>query len=255
MCDLKPVIRALNQNPCRPVAFYEYPALYHFFYSRIKTQHSGKELLEQFQPHNTSRVLELACGTGIVLAKIEDDYKSVMGVDVNEDMLSAARDNTSSTTLQQADVTSWSAGDEGHTFDAAIMVGSMFHLTEDDDVRALARNVYESLRDGGTFTSGFLPLSDSDTNSVKRTFTAESDRYLVEQIKTTAFTSTDGHYTAIYRYEITDKQDETTVTMGSVEEERIHESSKMRQAFLDAGFTEVRVMDTDTPKAIINARR
>lgn len=255
MCDLKPIIQAVDENPCRPIEFYEYPALYHFFYSRIKTQQQGSELLEKFQPHNTSRVLELACGTGIVLARIEDRYMDVMGVDVDAGMLSMARANTTEATLREGDVTAWSAGDEGHTFDAAIMVGSMFHLTEDGDVRALAKNVYESLRNGGAFAAGFLPLSDRETNSVKRTLTAESDRYRVEQIKTTAFTSTDGHYTALYWYEITDTHEDTTVTIGSVEAERMHDASLMRQAFQDAGFSEVRVMDTETPKSIINARR
>lgn len=255
MCNLGPILNAVQENPCRPIAFYEYPDLYHFFYSRIKTDQRGRELLEQFQPHNTSRVLELACGTGIVLARIEDRYMDVMGVDVDAGMLDVARANTNDVILRQADVTSWSAAEEDRTFDAAIMVGSMFHLTEDDDVRALARNVYDSLRDGGAFASGFLPLSDGETNSVKRTWTVESDRYLVEQIKITAFTSADGHYTATYRYEITDEHNGTTVTIGSMEEERMHDTSLMRQAFDEAGFSTVQVLETDTPKAIINARR
>lgn len=255
MCTLAPIIRDINENPRRPIAFYEYPALYHFFYSRVKTERRGRELLEQFQPHNTSRVLELACGTGIVLASIEDRYMDVMGVDVDSGMLDVARETTNDVALRQADVTAWSAAEEDRTFDAAIMVGSLFHLTEDDDVRALARNVYDSLRDGGTFTSGFIPLSDRETNSVKRTRTVESDRYRVEQIKITAFTSADGRYAATYRYEITDKRDETTVTIGSMEQERMHDTSLMRRAFDDAGFSDVRVLDTDTPKAIINARR
>lgn len=255
MCDLAPLIREVNEDPRRPIAFYEYPDLYHFFYSRVKTDNQGKEILENFQPHNTSRVLELACGTGIVLATIEDRYRDVMGVDVNAGMLEVARDNTTDVTLRQADVTSWSPAEEDLAFDAAIMVGSMFHLTQDDDIRAVARNVYDSLRDGGTFTSGFVPLSDHETNSVKRTRTVESDRYRVEQIKITAFTSHDGHYSAAYRYEITDKREGTTVTIGSVEPERMHDPSLMRGAFDDAGFSEVRVLETDTPKAIINARR
>lgn len=255
MCDLAPILQDVNADPCRPIAFYEYPELYHFFYSRVKTDDRGKEVLEKFQPHNTSRVLELACGTGIVLATIEDRYMEVMGVDVDAGMLDVAREKTNDATLRQADVTSWSAAEEDRTFDAAIMVGSMFHLTGDHDVRALARNVYDSLRDGGTFTSGFLPLADRETNSVKRTRTVESDRYRVEQIKITAFTSQDGHYSAAYRYEITDERKGTTVTIGSVEAERMHDSSLMRQAFDDAGFSEVRVLETDSPKAIINARR
>lgn len=255
MCDLAPLMREVAENPRRPIAFYEYPELYHFFYSRVKTEGRGRELLEKFQPHNTSRVLELACGTGIVLSTIEDRYVDVVGVDVDGGMLDVAREKTDEATLRQADVTSWSAGEEDLTFDAAIMVGSMFHLIEEADVRALARNVYDSLRDGGTFTSGFEPLSDGETNSVKRTRTVESDRYRVEQIKITAFTSTDGHYSAAYRYEITDVDEDTTVSIGSVEPERKHHSSFMREAFEDAGFTLVQIHETDSPKAIINARR
>lgn len=51
MCDLAPILRDVTENPQRPIAFYEYPELYHFFYSRVKNDHRGKDMLEKFQPH------------------------------------------------------------------------------------------------------------------------------------------------------------------------------------------------------------
>lgn len=79
-----------------------------------------------------------------MLSEIEDRYMHVTGVDVDADMLDVARERTEDAILHYADVTSWTPIDEDLTFVAAIVVGSVFHLTCVGDVRALARNVYHS---------------------------------------------------------------------------------------------------------------
>lgn len=245
----------MNETPHRQVGFYEYPELYHFFYSRAMSHEKGVQLLDQFQPADTSSVLELGCGTGLLLSRIEDDYETVVGVDVDAGMLEIAREETTDVTLREADITTWSAADEGRSFDATIMSGTLFHIVEDAAVRSLATNIYESLRDGGTFASSFIPLSNIEMHSISTATTVESDRYRVKQRKISVGTSDDGQYVGAYLYLISDKREHTQVTIGSVEQERWHPVSFLDQVFTDAGFQQVELLDTDSPKVILYARR
>lgn len=170
-------------------------------------------------------------------------------------MLEIAREETTDATLREADITTWSAADEGRSFDATIMSGTLFHIVEDAAVRSLAANIYESLRDGGTFASSFIPLSNIEMHSISTATTVESDRYRVKQRKISVGTSDDGQYVGAYLYLISDKREHTQVTIGSVEQERWHPVSFLDQAFTDAGFQQVELLDTDSPKVILYARR
>lgn len=255
MCDLESVIRDVNEDPYRQIEFYEYPELYHFFYSRAIGHEEGEQLLKRFQPRETSRVLEVGCGTGLILARISGDYETVMGVDVNGDMLALARETAPSVILRNVDITSWSAADEGLTFDAVFMSGALFHLTGDDDVEALANNVYESLRNGGMFATAFIPLSNVDSNGLNTEKTVESNRYRVTQKKISGRTSTEGHYVGSYFYDITDTDQNIAASIASLEDERWHPKSLVESAFRDAGFDAVELLETNTPKVIFHARR
>lgn len=255
MCDLRTVVDDVIENPIQPIAFYDYPRLYHFFYSRVQVDQPGVDLLHQFQPHNTTRVLDLACGTGLLLTRIEDEYQTVVGVDIDSGMLDLARYHTETATLHQADITEWSATEDDQHFDAAIMVGALFHLTGDDDLQAFAENVFESVRVGGAFITSFIPRENVTMESIEISKTVESDRYRVEQVNIAVPTSVKGHATNTYRYEIRDKVEDRTVTFGTVTRERWHGISEVQETFISAGFTHVEVLDTESPKVILHTRR
>lgn len=246
MC-LSSVIEDLNENPHRERGFYEYPELYEFFHSRVLDRDAQVGLLERFRPDGTSRVLEFGCGTGPLLARIEDEYEAVVGVDVNERMLEAAEDRVTSAEVLEADFTEWSAVDEGRVFDAAVLMGGLLHLTEDDSVESFAGNVFESLREGGAFVTFFHPLSDDVENGNGDVRTVESERYSVERHSVSALTSSEGHYTTTYLFVIRDEDRGTDARMGTVFRGRFHDPGALEDAFLAAGFDRVDLVDEGSP--------
>ncbi|RYJ15245.1 class I SAM-dependent methyltransferase [Halogeometricum borinquense] len=242
---LRHVIEDINENPHRERDFYEYPALYDFYHSRMLDRDRQVNLLERYQPDDANRVLEFGCGTGPLLTRIEDEYEEVLGVDADERMLESARKHVSEADVLEADFTEWSAADDGRVFDVAALLGGLLHLTDNRDVESFAKNVYESLREGGTFVTFFQPFTDDVDNGSTDTQTVESERFSVERRSTTALTSADGHYTTTYVFTIRDTVRETEAKMGSVFHGRFHDPDALADTFDAAGFSDVEVIDSD----------
>jgi len=241
--SLSSVIEDLDEGPRRPRDFYEYPELYDFFQSRALDRDAQVALLERYEPADATRVLEFGCGTGPLLARIEDEYETVLGVDADPRMLDAARERVSSAELHRADFTEWSAADRGRPFDVAVLLGGLLHLTEDRDVESFAENAYASLREGGAFATFFEPLSDDVENGSEDVVTVESERYAVERRSTSALTSTEGHYTTTYVYVIRDEERETEARMGTVFRGRFHDPDALEATFDRVGFDAVETVD------------
>ncbi|WP_363463317.1 class I SAM-dependent DNA methyltransferase [Halogeometricum borinquense] len=249
---LQSVIEDIIENPHRQRSFYHYPELYDFYHSRVLNRDAQVSLLKRFEPDNTSRVLEFGCGTGPLLARIEDEYEEVLGVDNNESMLELAREKVKKADILKADFTEWSAVEAGRIFDMAVLMGGMLHITEDSSLESFAENVYESLREGGGFVSFFQPLSDSVESGSKNLQTVESERYSVKRHSISVLTSAEGHYTTTYLFIIRDKVEGTEAKMGTVFHGRFHAANKLKDTFANIGFSEVEVIDGDGP-AILHA--
>jgi SAM-dependent methyltransferase len=245
--DLSAVVRDLNEDPHRPRSFYEYPSLYDFFHSRTLDREAQVRLLRRFEPAGTDRVLEFGCGTGPLLARIEGEYGTVLGVDANGAMLDVAAERVTSAAVRRADFTEWSAADEGRSFDVTALFGGLLHLTEDRDVEAFAANARDSLRDGGAFVTFFEPLSEAVENGDEGTTTVESDRYTVERHSVSALTSARGHYTTTYCFVVRDEERGVEARMGTTVDGRFHDPDHLREIFSAAGFGTVEVIEGDGP--------
>lgn len=245
--SLTRVIEDLNADPHRERSFYDYPELYDFYHDRALNRDAQTRLLERHRPDETRRVLELGCGTGPLLVRIEDEYEEVLGVDANERMLERARERVRRAEMKRGDFTEWSAADEGRTFDAAVLFGGILHLTDEEDVRSLAENVRDGLRDGGAFITFFEPLTDDVANGSFGARTVESDRFRVERHETSALTSPAGHYTTTYVFVVRDRETDTEATMGTTFRGRFHDPESLRTTFLDAGFDAAELLDDGGP--------
>lgn len=108
------------------------------------------------------RVLDLACGTGIVTERLEDDY-NMTGADISREMLEVARNKDLECDFIQADMTDLPFEEE---FDAVLMYGQPFsHLESAEKVESAANSIYNTLNpDGILVTDVFRPKAGKEDN-------------------------------------------------------------------------------------------
>jgi SAM-dependent methyltransferase len=105
------------------------------------------ELIHRHQPHASS-LLELACGTGSILARLTE-VPSLTGLDRSPEMLAIAAQKVPAARLIEADMVSLSLDER---FDVVICVfDSLNHLLTFDDWRSVFRAAHDHLAEGGLF--------------------------------------------------------------------------------------------------------
>ncbi len=128
-------------------------ALFDIVYSRGKMS-EYKEAAARRNIAEGSDVLDLACGTGISTALIDEDY-NVTGADLSGDMLEIAEEKDLEADFVQADMRDLPFEEE---FDAVVMYGQPFsHLESPSEVRDAAESIYSSLNENGVLLTDFFP--------------------------------------------------------------------------------------------------
>jgi SAM-dependent methyltransferase len=106
-----------------------------------------RDLIQRHCP-DARTVLELACGTGSILAQLRADY-DVIGLDRSREMLALAAAKLPGVRLVESDMTRFSLGER---FDVVLCVyDSINHLLEFAAWEALFDRAREHLDDGGVF--------------------------------------------------------------------------------------------------------
>ncbi len=120
------------------------------------------------------RVLDLACGTGITASPLLRKYSQVFGVDISRGMLSQARakPETAEIRFVQGSFTALPFRDE--SFDAAICVGALWHLKENEEAR-FVNEIFRILKSGGMFITTVQSLeSQGGLGDLANRFTNQS---------------------------------------------------------------------------------
>lgn len=116
-------------------------------------------------------VLDAGCGTGRVAIELARRGISAVGVDVDPEMLSAARAKAPELDWRQADLATVNLA-EG-SFDVVVMAGNVLIFVEPGTEAAVVRNLAPALAPGGALVAGFQLRSD-------RISAAEYDRYCAD---------------------------------------------------------------------------
>ena len=125
--------------------------LYDAFFSS-DTAERNKEYSARRNVPEDSEVLDLACGTGSIISRLEEDY-DIIGADISKQMLEIASENTDSE-LVQADMTDLPFENE---FEAVLMYGHpISHLEGYENVQRTFEPVYHALGDDGILVMDFL---------------------------------------------------------------------------------------------------
>jgi SAM-dependent methyltransferase len=117
--------------------------------------HGEADLVETLlRESGGTRVLDAGCGTGRVAIELADRGFSVVGVDVDPDMLSAARTKRPELPWVEADLTDLAQVVDAD-FDVALLAGNVAIFLQPGTEGAVLRSLDERLVPGGLLVSGF----------------------------------------------------------------------------------------------------
>jgi 2-polyprenyl-3-methyl-5-hydroxy-6-metoxy-1,4-benzoquinol methylase len=132
------------------------------------------------KPKPGERILDVGCGYGDLAAHLPD--VKYVGIDFNEHYIALAnRHRTGSDEFLLGDVSDLSATDLG-TFDAAVAIGVLHHLT-DTDVTSMVRAVSKMLSPSGRFVAA-EPVWEPTQRTTARVLAAlDRGRFVREQLR------------------------------------------------------------------------
>lgn len=110
------------------------------------------ELITQYAPATSySKLLDIGCGTGVMLEKLLRIGYEVTGLDISEEMLAIAVERLSEAGLfAPLFAMSMSELEGFDNFDVAIIpIDSLNYVIEEQEVQETFKRIYESLRTGG----------------------------------------------------------------------------------------------------------
>ncbi len=113
--------------------------------------HGEAALVASYQP---ASVLDAGCGTGRVAIELSRRGHTVVGVDLDDAMLRAARVKAPELTWVQGDLTNPGL-DFGRTFDVVVMAGNVLIFVPPGSEGQVIANAARWLRPGGVLISGY----------------------------------------------------------------------------------------------------
>ena len=165
--------------------------------------HGEAALVTSYEPDS---VLDAGCGTGRVAIELSRRGSTVVGVDVDVDMLEAARAKAPELTWVHGDLTDPGL-DFGRTFDVVVMAGNVLIFVPHGTEGQVIENAAKWLRPGGRLVTGYSLRPGADAFGPRRhdMVAARSGRVLEDRWSTWdqhPFTPA-GHYAvAVHRREV-----------------------------------------------------
>jgi SAM-dependent methyltransferase len=166
--------------------------------------HGEAALVASYDPES---VLDAGCGTGRVAIELSRrGCAAVVGVDVDERMLEAARAKAPALTWVQADLTDPGL-DFGRSFDVVVMAGNVLIFVPPGTEGQVIDNAARWLRPGGRLVTGYSLRQGEDAFGPRRhdALAARSGLVLQDRWSTwdkRPFTPADRYAVAVHRREI-----------------------------------------------------
>lgn len=98
---------------------------------------------------NIHSALDVACGTGILASELHNMNFEVCGVDLSEDMINVAKENTTGIEFKVANMIEFNFDKKFDLITCSF--DSLNYLTNDADVEKTLKNIFNHLNDNGVF--------------------------------------------------------------------------------------------------------
>jgi SAM-dependent methyltransferase len=226
-----------------------------FVLARRYDHDATAEFVAERAPLDTEAVVAGGCGSGRLLAALDERYTRAVGVDARQALLSLAAKRTDAP-LVAADVRRPYARE---AFRLSTLLGNtLAHFGREGGLEATLESVHDGLRPGGVFVCDFADATTfADCHVTEAAF--ESGRYRVERTVVTARTSLTPDGVAgelTYAFTVLDRDRGDIVRVGTTQPVVAFRPEAVREAALDAGFDDATLVDPPTPQDVgLVARR
>jgi SAM-dependent methyltransferase len=166
--------------------------------------HGEAALVASFAPEPAS-VLDAGCGTGRVAIELNRRGHAVVGVDVDEAMLEAARAKAPDLVWVHGDLADPGLDLGGQTFDIVVMAGNVLIFVPPGSEGRVLQNAARWLRPGGLLVTGYTARPDGFGPAQHDTMAAHSGLVLQDRWSTWEqhpYTPGDRYAVAVHRREI-----------------------------------------------------
>jgi ubiquinone/menaquinone biosynthesis C-methylase UbiE len=188
---------------------------------------------------DTRSVLEVGCGTGRLLPILAQEYETVVGVDLHEEMASLARERTTHAAVFQADMRTVSLS---QSFDAVVLFEFMASLLKrENDVHTLFDNCYEHLHPNGILLCEVVNEPTVVLPSSTQVFT--DDLFRVERTVAREEWLTSEVFMTKSSYRIYEKQTDREISMVERTPIRLFTPTRLRTMLTQAGFVSIDISD------------
>lgn len=114
--------------------------------------------LIQHLPPN-AKVLDVGCGTGRpVCSSIAAAGHSVLGVDISQNMIDAAKQNVPAAKFEKADIKTYTPSDAGD-YDAITVYFSLIASVTQQEIKDIFAKIHKWLKSGAYFIFGTVPIN------------------------------------------------------------------------------------------------
>lgn len=192
-------------------------------------------------------VLEVGCGTGRLLPKLERTYPTVVGIDVHESMVELSRERATEATVLHADMRT---ADLAQSFDGVVLFEFVVSLMKTEtDARELLTNCRSHLRDSGTLVCEVVEHPSTVLPGETQVF--EDDSYLIERSVSGDERPSDDRLVLETDYEILEKATGRRAASTEQTTIRLFSRDKIRSLLVNAGFSDVALFEADDGLTVV----
>nr|WP_239581672.1 class I SAM-dependent methyltransferase [Jeotgalibacillus terrae] len=191
------------------------------------------------------KILDICCGTGQFIRKLWNEGYNVTGLDGSEEMINVAKVNNPNVEFLVKDIRDFNFPNEYKMI--TCLFDSINHITKNEELLIVFKNVYNSLTEGGKFifdVNTYRNFNDYWNNE----FEIIEDQYRIS-IKTKFPVKPD---IASMNIKVLSLQNDTILKENTILE-RCYETSEIKQMLLKCGFKSVNSLEDNSGRYIFIA--